>query len=252
MTVTRQDFEDAIAQYWGAKASQNDLSAIKDAVGAGTAGSVRGGKHFDSIAGLIAKFFLDAGYPKEAIRVDKDLELPGYYRPLKKWDIVVAHEDTLIAAFELKALGGPSFGNNYNNRVEEALGSAIDLQRAALTEWYPGSRPWLGYFFIMEDHPKSRSAVRLASNPAYPPEEIWQGTSYQDRFAIFCKRLLDEGLYNTACYITSSRDNPSPGEPEEALDWRHFSAAITGRLAEMKALGIPSVNASQLRTDEQF
>lgn len=252
MTVTRQDFEDAVAQYWGAKATQNDLSAIKDAVGAGTAGSVRGGKHFDSIAGLIAKFFLDAGYPKEAIRVDKDLELPGYYRPLKKWDIVVVHQGTLVAAFELKALGGPSFGNNYNNRVEEALGSAADLRRAALAEWYPGSQPWLGYFFIMEDHPKSRSAVRLASNPAYAPEDIWQGTSYQDRFAIFCKRLMDEQLYDAACYITSSRDNPSPSEPEEALDWRHFSASIIGRLAEMKALGIPAPDSGRPQAGELF
>ncbi|WP_016908635.1 PaeR7I family type II restriction endonuclease [Streptomyces xiaopingdaonensis] len=239
MTVTRQDFEDAVAQYWGARSTQNDLSAIKDAVGAGTAGSVRGGKHFDGIAGLIAKFFLDAGYPKESIRVDKNLELPGYYRPLKKWDIVVAHKGTLVAAFELKALGGPSFGNNYNNRVEEALGSAVDLRRAALAELYPGSQPWLGYFFIMEDHPKSRSAVRLASKLAFPPEAIWQGTSYQDRFAIFCKRLMDERLYDTACYITSSKADTSPGEPEESLDWRHFSAAITGRLAELKALSIP-------------
>ncbi|MET9294438.1 PaeR7I family type II restriction endonuclease [Streptomyces sp. NPDC003077] len=239
MTVTRQDFEDAVAQYWGKKRTQNDLSAIRDAVSTGTAGTVRGGKHFDPIAGLIAKFFLDAGYPKESIRVDQGLELPGYYRPLKKWDIVVAHEGHLVAAFELKALGGPSFGNNYNNRVEEALGSAVDLRRAALAELFPGSRPWLGYFFIMEDHEKSRSPVRLANHSAFAPEAIWQGTSYQDRFAIFCQRLVDERLYNAACYITSSEQDPGPKEPAELLDWRHFSASITGRLAELKALGIP-------------
>lgn len=242
MTVTRQDFEDAVAEYWGVKAAQNKLSAIAGRVGTGTAGSVRGGKHFDSIAGLIAKFFLDAGYPRETIRVDKGLELPGYYRPLKKWDIVVTHGDTLVAAFELKGLGAPSFGKNYNNRVEEALGSAVDLQRASLAKWYPGSKPWLGYFFIMEDHPRTRSEVRLASSPTYAPEEIWEGTSYQDRFGIFCKRLLDEGLYDAACYITSSKDNPHPKEPEEVLDWVHFSAKIVGRLAEMKALGIPSTD----------
>src|SRR5690348_18324512 len=108
------------------KQTQIEQSLIKAVVGAGTAGSVRGGKYFDAIAALLAKFFLEAGYPPESIRVTKSqrLELPGYYRPQKQWDVVVAYQNTLIAAFELKALGGPSFGNNYNNRVEEALGSA--------------------------------------------------------------------------------------------------------------------------------
>jgi hypothetical protein len=108
LTVTRQDFEDAIAAYWGAKQLQNEQSAIKAAVGAGTAGSVRGGKHFDVIATLLAKFFLDAGFPPESIRVSKSqgLELPGYYRPQKQWDLVVVHQGVLVAAFEMKALGG--------------------------------------------------------------------------------------------------------------------------------------------------
>ncbi|HEU0129242.1 MAG TPA: hypothetical protein VFQ48_11650 [Pseudonocardiaceae bacterium] len=63
MTVSRRDFEDAVAAYWGAKQTQNELSAIKNKVGAGTAGSVRSGKHFDTIAALLAKFFLEAGVP---------------------------------------------------------------------------------------------------------------------------------------------------------------------------------------------
>jgi hypothetical protein len=104
LTVSRQDFEDAVAAYWGSKQTQSELSAIKDRVGLGTAGSVRAGKHFDSIAALLAKFFLEAGYPLDAIRVTKSqgLELPGYYRPQKQWDVVVAHKNTLVAAFELK------------------------------------------------------------------------------------------------------------------------------------------------------
>ena len=172
MTVTRQDFEDAVAAYWGAKREQNELSVIKNRVGAGTAGSVRGGKHFDAIAALLAKFFLEAGYPPDAIRitVQHRLELPGYYRPQKMWDVVVAHENTLVAAFELKALGGPSYGNNYNNRVEEALGSAVDLRRAALADLFPGEKPWLGYFFVMEDGQGSRSpsGSRMVPSPSSP------------------------------------------------------------------------------------
>ncbi|MEU6672046.1 PaeR7I family type II restriction endonuclease [Streptomyces sp. NPDC046727] len=240
MTVTRQDFEDAIAAYWGAKQLQNEQSAIKNAVGAGTAGSVRGGKHFDVIATLLAKFFLEAGYPASSIRVTKSqgLELPGYYRPQKQWDLVVVHENVLVAAFELKALGGPSYGNNYNNRVEEALGSAVDLRRAALAELFSKEKPWLGYFFIMQDGDGSRRPVKTAKG-ALPADPVWQGTSYQDRFGIFCERLVAEQLYDAACYVTSSAEHPKPIELVESLDWRHFSAAINARLTYLKELGIP-------------
>ncbi|MGW8796648.1 PaeR7I family type II restriction endonuclease [Streptomyces sp. NPDC055775] len=241
MAVTRADFEEAVEGYWKAKSQQHELSKIKDAVGAGTAGSVRGGKHFDYIAALLSKFFLEAGYSTEDIRVEKRqrLELPGYYRPQKQWDVVVTSGDTLVAAFELKALGAPSFANNYNNRVEEALGSAVDLRRATLADSFPGEKPWLGYFFIMEDHEKSRNPVSLAQG-AFPVESIWENTSYQDRFGIFCQRLMDEGLYDAACYITSSPDDPKPVELVPSLDWRHFSAAINARIRYLQDLGLPS------------
>lgn len=244
MAVTRQDFEDAIAAYWGARHAQREMSAIRNAVGAGTAGSVRGGKHFDDIAALLAKFFLEAGYAPHDIRIGKrqGLELPGYYRPSKQWDVVVAHANTLVAAFELKALGGPSFGNNYNNRIEEALGSAVDLRRAALAGVFPGEKPWLGYFFVMEDAEGSRSPVRV-NEGAFSAEEMWHGTSYQDRFSVFCQRLMAEGLYDAVCYITSSASDPKPNEPVRSLDWQHFAAAINARITYLKDLGLPRGSA---------
>ncbi|WP_307847488.1 PaeR7I family type II restriction endonuclease [Streptomyces sp. F63] len=200
---------------------------------------MRSGKHFDSIAVLLSTFFLNAGYPPESIRVTRSqgLELPGYYRPQKQWDVVVVHEGILVAAFELKALGGPSYGNNYNNRVEEALGSAVDLRRA-LAEMCPEVEPWLGYFFIMQDGERCSAPVRIAQG-ALPVNDIWHGTSYQDRFGVFCRRLLDEGLYDAVCYVTSSAGSPRPVEPVESLDWLHFAAAINARLTYLRSLGIP-------------
>ncbi|MFL1427500.1 MULTISPECIES: PaeR7I family type II restriction endonuclease [unclassified Nocardiopsis] len=242
MAVTRQDFEDAIAEYWGVKNKQGEISKIKGAVGAGTAGSVRGGKHFDGVARLIKKFFLEAGYPEDAIRIDRKqgLELPGYFRPQKQWDVVVSLKQTLVAAFELKALGAPSFGKNYNNRVEEALGSAVDLRRAVLADLYPKEKPWLGYFFIMEDDEGSRRPVNFAKKAALPPEAIWRGASYQDRFGIFCQRLIDESLYDSVCYVTSSKESLSPVEPVEQLDWSHFAAGVRSRISYLGELGYPS------------
>jgi hypothetical protein len=103
---------------------------------------------------------------------------------------------------------------------------------------YPKEKPWLGYFFIMQDGEGSRRPVKTAKG-ALPSDEIWHGTSYQDRFGIFCERLMAEQLYDAACYVTSSAENPKPIELVESLDWRHFSAAINARLTYLKDLGIP-------------
>ncbi|MEV8321488.1 PaeR7I family type II restriction endonuclease [Streptomyces sp. NPDC059900] len=243
LAVSRQDFEDAVAAYWGVKDTQLEVSKIRNAVGAGTAGSVRSGKHFDALAALLAKFFLDAGYPPADIRISgQGLSLPGYYRPQKKWDVVVTHGTTLVAAFELKALGGgkedDGYSKNYNNRIEEALGSAVDLQRASQPPFYSGEKPWLGYFFIMEDTPGSRSAIRIDNGP-FSVEDKWYGMSYQGRFAEYCRRLKAEEIYDEVCYITSSASDPKPKEPVDTLDWLHFSAAINSRIQYLAELGIP-------------
>jgi len=240
VTVTRKDLEEAVASYWGVKRSQMEKSHIAAAVGAGTAGSVRGGQHFDAIALMLSKFFLDAGYLPEEISVHgrKELSLPGYFRPTKQWDVVVTHRGFLVAAFELKALGGPSFGNNANNRVEEALGSALDFSKASMDSRYPGEKPWIGYFFMIEDHPKSSTPVKVADGPI-PADSMWQGMSYQDRFGAFCHRLLDEKIYDAVCYLTTSAINPGPREHTPAADWDHFSAAVRARISYLADLGYP-------------
>ena len=94
------------------------------------------------------------------------MELPGYFRAEKNWDLLAVVDGTLVALIEFKAQVEPSFGNNFNNRSEEALGNATDLW-AAYREgaFKPSQRPWLGYVFILEDCPKSQSPVRVKEPP---------------------------------------------------------------------------------------
>lgn len=243
MAVTRDDLVEALTAYWGRKELQLENSRIANAVGAGTAGSVRGGKQFDPVAAVIAKFFIEAGYPPSAIRLDFGLELPGYFRPTKKWDLVVAISGVLVAAFELKALGGPSFGNNANNRIEEALGSSACLRHADEEGLYPKEPPWIGYLFVMEDAPASRRPVRVPKG-ALPGDPVWTGMSYQERFSVTLKRLLGKGIYDSVCYLVSSPLEPDPREPVESLDWAHFAAGIKARIRYLEELGYPGVNSS--------
>jgi len=78
--------------------------------------------------------------------------LPGFFRPTKDWDLVVMLNHPLLASPEFKSQVGPSFGNNFNNRVEEAVGSATDLWTAYREEAFAKfPRPWLGYLMLLEE-----------------------------------------------------------------------------------------------------
>ena len=91
-----------------------------------------GGAHMDAFVDLFTSLIADAGISRDFIFRKRKVELPGFFRPTKEWDLLVVREHTLIAAIEAKSQVGPSLGNNFNNRTEEAMGSALDLWTAFL------------------------------------------------------------------------------------------------------------------------
>lgn len=190
--------------------------------------TVRGGKQLDALAELVAQIFVDEGFPEDSIRQGTSLELPGYYRPEKKWDLLVVHQGTLAAAIEFKSQVG-SFGKNFNNRAEEAVGSATDIWTAYREGRFGDVRPWLGYFFLLEDAAESSKPVG-AKEPFFKVDEVFKGASYKKRYEIFCRRLLRERLYDAACFVTSSEDPDSIiEEPASDLSFARFGAEIKGR-----------------------
>jgi len=196
---------------------------------------VTSGKHLDPLAQLVEQVLLDSGLPKCSIHMDKGVELPGYYRPEKKWDVVAVHDGAVVVAVEFKSILG-SYGNNMNNRVEEALGNATDLQEAAEKGLLGVSPPWLGYVFLMQDEPSSRSAVRVRETH-FPVDAQFRNSSYQDRALVMCRRLVLRRLYNAAWFITGDGQGTPGGirEPAHDLSWAKFEASLRGRVAEILA-----------------
>jgi Restriction endonuclease XhoI len=237
----RKDLEVAVEAYWATKEAQLATAEAIASRAEGAAKEVRAGRQFTAIATLIARFFTDAGYPPESIATSgRRTVLPGYFRASKAWDLAVIHKNVVVAAIEFKALGRRSPGNNFNNRVEEALGNAVDAHQANIRNLVGTEKPWLGYFFVIEDSEKSRRPVeRGHENLALPNAPEWGGLSYEERFSITGRRFIDEGLYDAVCFVASSPDSPAPTEPEPLLDWRHFSASIEARLTFLAGLGLP-------------
>lgn len=169
MAPSPEDLRTAIAGYWATKEKQKAAAEAIRSTAEGTAKAVRGGGHFNPIANLLARFFTDAGYPQDSIAASgKKTILPGYFRPNKAWDLVVIHQEVLVAAIELKALGAPSYGKNFNNRVEEALGNSADLSQAGLAQLTGREKPWLGYFSSWTTRLSRARRVPPAKTPHSP------------------------------------------------------------------------------------
>ena len=140
------------------------------------------------------------------------LTLPGFFRPTKLWDLLVLYKNELVAAVELKSQIGPSFGNNFNNRAEEAIGTAHDFWTAYREGAFGNQpRPFVGWLILVEDAEKSRTPIRTDS-PHFAVFEDFACASYVERYDLLCRRLTRERLYTTASVIASPRNAVKTGD----------------------------------------
>ena len=162
------------------------------------------------------------------------LTLPGYFRPTKLWDLLIMYRGELIAALELKSHVGPSFGNNFNNRTEEAIGTAKCFWTAYREEAFGKQpRPFVGWLMLVEDDPRSRRPIKEKS-PHFPVFKEFAGASYQKRYDLLCQKLVQEQLYTTAAVIASPRSAVSTGEFSEMsamTGLKTFVTALAGHVA---------------------
>ncbi len=188
----------------------------------------------DGFIELLTNLILESGVKKSCIFHAAYLELPGYFRPTKEWDLLVVKDEQLIIALESKSQVGPSFGNNFNNRTEEAIGSAVDLWTAfregALNKT---TQPWVGYVFLLEDCPASKrpTSVREPHFEVFPE---FKGASYAMRYEILCRKLVRERHYSSAAFLTSAKGAGEKGqftEPAADLSFELFARSLQSHAA---------------------
>lgn len=187
----------------------------------------------DGFSDLVAELLVGVGVPESAIFRKKNVDLPGYFRATKEWDLLVIVDGKLLASIEFKSQVGPSFGNNYNNRTEEALGSATDLWTAYREgAFQPSPRPWLGYLMLLEESAKSTQPVR-ARESHYPVFRQFVDASYARRYELLCERLVRERLYDATCLLLSDQAGGANGgyrEPSEEISFTNFVASLTAHV----------------------
>jgi hypothetical protein len=201
----------AVKHFWNTREMQaqrqGEVSGSKDA---GARSAVTGGAQMNGFINLVRELLCESGLPKAHVYCEKYIELPGWYRPEKKWDLLIVSDKKLLAEIEFKSQVGPSFGNNYNNRTEEAIGSATDIW-AAYREgaFKPSARPWLGYLMLLEEASRSVAPVR-AREPHFKVFPEFKEASYAKRYEILLTKLVRERLYDAACLLMSNAmDGPN-------------------------------------------
>jgi Restriction endonuclease XhoI len=210
----------AVAHYWRTRGRQTKSQVKRGATDQGARSAVTGGAHLDEFVKLVADVVSSAGISKDCIIRNSKLELPGFYRPTKEWDLLVIKDGKLLCALEVKSQVGPSFGNNFNNRTEEAMGSAMDL-------WTAYREGGLG------DGPKSNSPVKV-SEPHFEVFPEFKGASYAQRYELFCRRLVRERQYTAATFLMSEAISGAKGiytEPAADLQFEQFSRSLAAHVS---------------------
>jgi hypothetical protein len=86
---------------------------------------------------------------------------------------------------------------------------------------------------LLEDCDESRSAVRV-SEPHFPVFPDFKQASYGDHYAILLEKLLRDRLYDSACFLISTRAAGINGhyvEPHPELTFAKFATPLVAQVA---------------------
>ena len=228
-----QRLSKAIAHFWKTRLKQARKQGIRTGQkDAGARSAVTGGAQLDGIIDLVCDLLIESGLPDASVIRRKNVVLPGFFRPTKEWDVLVKVDGKLLAAIEFKSQCGPSYGNNYNNRTEEAIGNATDLWTAYREGVFkPSEKPWLGYLILLEHEARSTSPISV-NEPHFKVLPEFEGASYAKRYELLCLKMMRERLYDSACFLLSGKKGGARGEYSEPcpeLTFRNFAASLTSR-----------------------
>ena len=226
------ELKDAVQYYWETRSGQGKDQRESEDSTRGRRAEVLGGQQMDSFAGLVEDIIVDTGIPRDSVKHDYHATLPGYFRHEKEWDTAVVHDDELLAVVEYKSQAS-SFGNNLNNRAEEAIGNNTDLIQAYEEGVFaPSPQPWIGYLMLMADNTESGTVPRLRE-VNFQVEDEFRDASYVDRMELLCLRMVRQRLVNESAFILSDEESGMHGnywEPNEELAFERFARSLASHV----------------------
>lgn len=227
----KDNMKQALLRSYDLRRQAGEIQIEKGIVDVGLRSQVTSGKHMDEIASLISKALIKMGVDEKSIHYNKkDVEIPGWFRATKQWDILAFKGDQLITGIELKSISG-SYGNNLNNRTEEAIGEAIDAKyasdRGLLNRITP---PLMAYALIVKKDVRSMSVCKKPKSHYFTIDPAFEKTNYIDRFRIMCERLRRENIFGAVWFAIVDPEKETVEEPVKELSYETFMTEIEGRV----------------------
>lgn len=240
--------QQAVHQFWHSRDSGTVNASSNNGRNA-----VVGGKNMDGFVELVRAVVKHCGLHEDTVHTRKSkVVLPGFFRATKNWDVLVVHDDRLLGVFEFKSQVG-SFGNNFNNRSEEVIGSAADLwvahhhgayggvprSRRGVQETSPAllnpaiqsdpRPPFLAWLMLLEECDASMRTVRC-EEPHFPVFKEFLGASYARRYQILWERLVERQLYSAAALELTPTGDGSHRALSPATSIRNMFSEFSGRI----------------------
>lgn len=199
-----RDVEPLLVNWWSAKNEAIDRLAADGK--SDTGAQARNAKHMQSIAMFVRQMFIDAGLPEADVTVDSIV--PGYYRRSKNWDVVAMHKGHLIGVVELKSQAS-SPGNNANNRIEEAIGSAVDAKAVQeLTGAFGNLGVWAAWCMTFNRDAESGKPIELTpvqkNRLRFPLNDpAFDNMTYAKQYAKAVERLIAQKVYDAGWMLVT-------------------------------------------------
>ncbi len=231
----KEEMKVALLRSYDLRVVAGKKQAERGVTDVGNRAQITAGTHMNTISELIVEDLIASGISKRSLFYNKkDSEIPGWFRATKQWDILAFDKDQLVAAIELKSISS-SYGNNMNNRTEEALGEAIDakfsMNRGLLNRVTP---PILAYAMIVKKDETSQAICKKPSSHHFSYDPIFEDTSYLDRFSILCQRLRREEIFGAVWFVVVDPVARTVEEPVPELSYERFLSEIKGRVEAFK------------------
>ncbi|RTL67436.1 MAG: hypothetical protein EKK42_13885 [Pseudonocardiaceae bacterium] len=213
-----------LVNWWAAK--NNAVAKQAEQGRSGYGAQARDAAHMKSISHFVKQMFIDAGLNEAEVTVDS--VVPGYFRRSKNWDVVAMHKGRLVGVVELKSQA-TSPGNNANNRIEEAIGSSVDMKTVQeMTADFGSLGVWSAWCMTfardcetgnpIQAPAKSRVRVPL-TDPAFA------NMTYSTQYGKAIERFISQKVYDAGWMLTTwveedgtvAFDQPIPTATAETL-----------------------------------
>lgn len=78
----------AVTHYWKTRTAQRAKQGLGEKVDKGLRSAVTGGAQMDGFIDLFTEIAAEAGITANCVFRKKTVELPGFFRPTKEWDLL--------------------------------------------------------------------------------------------------------------------------------------------------------------------